>query len=264
MNSPTLTEKNLVDFQDDVVFSSSFAKKSFEQVNCENVHNTPLGFDTDFHETGKTYLEGKIHFGLMGKWEKRKHTSNIIKLWASKYGNNSDYQLTCCIINPFFKDEQMNQIIGQSLEGKQYSNINFLPRLKSNSEVNEFHNAIDIDLSGMSGAEGWNLPAFNATALGKWSIVLNSSSHTDWANSDNSILVEPNGTETAEDGIFFKKNMPFNQGEIHTFDPEEFISVLEKSESYANKKNKNGVKLREEFTYEKTVDSVLEIMKKNA
>ena len=54
----------------------------------------------------------------------------------------------------------------------------------------------------MSGAEGWNLPAFNATALGKWSIVLNSSSHTDWANSDNSILVEPNGTETAEDGNF--------------------------------------------------------------
>ena len=27
LNSPTLTEKNLVDFQDDVVFSSSFAKK---------------------------------------------------------------------------------------------------------------------------------------------------------------------------------------------------------------------------------------------
>ena len=47
-------------------------KKSFEQVNCENVHNTPLGFDTDFHETGKTYLEGKIHFGLMGKWGKKK------------------------------------------------------------------------------------------------------------------------------------------------------------------------------------------------
>jgi hypothetical protein len=29
-------------------------------------------------------------------------------------------------------------------------------------EMNEFLNAIDVDLTGMSGGEGWNLPAFNA------------------------------------------------------------------------------------------------------
>tara|TARA_R110000824_G_scaffold38771_6_gene118115 strand:- start:337 stop:1428 length:1092 start_codon:yes stop_codon:yes gene_type:complete len=264
LSSPTLTEKNLVDFQDNTIFSSSYARKAFEQVNCENVHDVPLGFDIDFFETKKTYLEGKIHFGLMGKWEKRKHTADIIKLWASKYGNNPDYQLTCCVVNPFFKDEQMNQIIGQTLQGQQYGNINFLPRLKTNSEVNEFHNAIDIDLSGMSGAEGWNLPAFNASALGKWSIVLNSSSHLDWATKDNCILLEPKGTTSAEDGVFFTKNNPFNQGEIHTFDHDEFVSCMEKSENYVGKYNKNGVKLKEDFSYEKTVDSILDIMEKNA
>ena len=133
LNSPTLTEKNLVDMQDNSIFSSSTALKSFEDVNCENTHHVPLGFDVDFFETGKTYLEGKLHFGIMGKWEKRKHTADIIKLWASKYGNNPNYQLTCCVINPFFKEDQMNQIIAQSLEGKQYGNINFLARLKTNS-----------------------------------------------------------------------------------------------------------------------------------
>ena len=84
----------------------------------------------------------------------------------------------------------MNQAVSQALEGKRYGNINFLPYLKTNSEVNDFLNAIDIDLSGLSGGEGWNLPSFNATALGKWSIVLNATSHTDWATQSNSILVE--------------------------------------------------------------------------
>ena len=158
----------------------------------------------------------------------------------------------------------MNQIISQTLSGKQYGNINFLPRLKTNSEVNEFHNAIDIDLSGMSGAEGWNLPAFNATCLGKWSIVLNCSSHKDWANKDNCILVEPSGSESAEDGVFFKQGSPFNQGEISIFKKDSLIEAMEKSEKMVGTKNENGVSLREDFSYEKTVSSILKIMEKNA
>lgn len=100
----------------------------------------------------------------MGKFEKRKHTEKIIKLWLSKYGNNNKYQLTVCVTNPFFKQEEMSAVIHNTLEGKRYSNVNFLPYLKTNSEVNELLNSIDIDLTGLSGAEGWNLPAFNATA----------------------------------------------------------------------------------------------------
>ena len=260
LDNPTLTEKNLVDFQNKTIFSSSDAKKHFELVNCENVHNVPLGFDEDFHNTGKKYLEGKVHFGLMGKWEKRKHTGDIIKAWASKYGNNHKYQLTCCVLNPFFKPEQMNQIISQTLEGKQYGNINFLHRLKTNSEVNEFHNAIDIDLSGMSGAEGWNLPAFNATALGKWSLVMNCSAHKDWANDKNSILVEPSGKSSSEDGVFFKKGEPFNQGEIYTFNKDELISKMEASELKAGSINEEGLKLKNLFSYEKTMNSIIKII----
>lgn len=260
LDSPTLTEKNLVDMQENTIFSSSSAKESFELVGCENVHNVPLGFDCDLFETNKEYLKDKIHYGIMGKWEKRKHTGKIIKAWAKKYGNNSDYHLTCCVINPFFKPEQMNQIVSQTLEGKQYSNITFLNRLATNSEVNEYYNAIDFDLSGLSGAEGWNLPAFNSTCLGKWSFVLNSSSHKDWANSSNSILIEPSATESSEDGVFFKSGIPFNQGEISCFDTDELISKMEESEKKYSKKNLEGVKLKEVFSYENTLNSILKIM----
>lgn len=258
LDEPTESEKNIVNMHDRVMFSSSYAAKIFKSIGCDNVYHIPMGFDPDLHKTDKKYLTDKIHFGLMGKFEKRKHTAKIINLWAKKYGNNYNYQLSCCITNPFLKNDQMNQLINQALGGKQYGNINFLPFLKTNSEVNEFLNAIDIDLGGLSGAEGWNLPSFNATALGKWSLVLNATSHKDWANSKNSILVEPSGKIPAYDGHFFQEGSAFNQGSIYDFDEEEVFSKMEEAESKCQKENVEGLKLQEDFSYRKTVDKILE------
>ncbi|MAH51389.1 hypothetical protein CMI37_36570 [Candidatus Pacearchaeota archaeon] len=261
LDTPTNTEKNIVKLQNKTIFSSAYARKSFKLYGCDNAENVPLGFDQDFHKLDKEYLEGKVHFGLMGKFEKRKHTSKIIKLWALKYGNNYKYQLTCCISNPFLKGDHLNQLISESLEGKRYGNINFVPYLKTNSEVNDFLNSIQIDLSGMSGAEGWNLPAFNASALGKWSIVLNASSHKDWANEENSILIQPNGKEPAADGVFFSPDGPFNQGNIYTFDPDELVASMEKAEETCQQENKEGLKLQESFTYSNTLDKIIDVIK---
>jgi len=257
LNSPTLVEKNIAAIQDEVFFSSSHAEHAFRAIGCRNVSSIPMGFDPDFHVTGKTYLKDKIHFGLMGKWENRKNTSEIIQTWASRYGNNPDYQLTCCINNPFLQPEQLNAAIGEALKGERYGNINFLPFLKTNSEVNDFANAIDIDLSGLSGAEGWNLPAFNATALGKWSIVLNATSHKDWANDFNSIQIQPNGTKPSADGVFFHQGSDFNQGTINTFDPDDLIEKMNLAEKKCQSLNEEGLKLQKEFSYSKTLDAIL-------
>ena len=253
MSEPTVNEINLAKFQDKVVFSSSYASEKFQ-----GSHHAPLGFDEFFCKTDKSYMPNKIHFGLMGKFEKRKHTEKIIKSWIKKYGNNYDYQLTCCITNPFFKKEQMESAIGNILEGKRYGNINFLPFLPQNSQVNDFLNSIDIDLGGMSGAEGWNLPSFNATCLGKWSVVLNATSHKDWANKDNCILVEPSGTEPVYDNIFFHQGSDFNQGDIYTFDEQDFIEAMEKAETKCKINNTQGEKLKEKFTYQNTLNKILE------
>ena len=264
LDTPTTEEKNIVSLQNKTIFSSSYAKKSFKLYGCDNVENIPIGFDSDFHKLDKTYLEDKIHFGLMGKFEKRKHTAKIIKLWAEKYGDNYKYQLTCCISNPFLKADHLNHLISEALGGKRYGNINFIPYLKTNSEVNDYLNSIQIDLSGMSGAEGWNLPSFNSTALGKWSIVLNASSHKDWATEENSILIHPNGKEPAADGIFFSSGGPFNQGNIYTFDSDEFVSSMEKAEGMCQKENEEGKKLKESFTYSNTLDKIIEVIKSDS
>jgi hypothetical protein len=239
----------------------SHAENCFKSSSCENTKYIPIGLDPDIHDTGKVYLKGKVSFGLVGKFEKRKHTSRILKLWAEKYGNNNEYQLTCCINNPFFKEDQMKAAISNALDHKTYTNINFLPYLKTNSEMNELYNAIDINLSGLSGAEGWNLPAFNSTCLGKWSIVLNATSHKDWANTNNSILVEPSGEEKIYDEVFFKEGQDFNQGNLNCFSDEDFNKATDKAVSLHGKSNSQGLELSKEFNYKNTVNKLLKLLK---
>ena len=256
-DSPTFTEKQIVNLQNKAFFSSSHAKNCFSLLGLENTENIPLGFDPDFHKTDKEYLSDKIHFGIMGKFEKRKHTERIIKLWVQKYGDNPKYHLTCCVNNPFFKPDQMNALISNCLNGRPVGNINFLPHLPRNSEVNEFINSIDIDLSGMSGAEGWNLPSFNSTCLGKWSLVLDSTSHKDWSTPDNCIPVKSSGDIPIYDGAFFHQGAPFNQGSMKNFDDSDFLSALDIAESKAKTPNPAGESMKEIFTYSKTIDSII-------
>ena len=263
LDNPTECEKNIVNIHDSVMFSSSCSSKLFRSVGCKNASSIHVGFDTDLHVTNKKYLEGKIHFGLMGKWEKRKHTAKILKLWANKYGNNYNYQLSCCINNSFLNKDQLNLFISEALDGKRYGNINFLPFLKTNTEVNELMNAIDIDLTGLSGAEGWNLPSFNCTALGKWSLVLNATSHKDWANSDNSILINSKSKIPAYDGRFFQEGSDFNQGNIHDFDEDEVVAKMEHAETLCGKENTEGLKLQKTFSYSKMLDKIIKNIENN-
>jgi len=259
VDSPTEEEVAIVKSQNHVFFSCSDAAQYFKDKGCDNVSYVPLGFDKDFCKTNKEYL-GKdvIHFGLIGKLERRKNTQALIQLWVKKFGNNPKFQLTCLIGNPFLKQEQMDQLITASLGNQKYSNVNFLPRLKTNSEVNDLMNAIDVDLSGLSNGEGWNLPAFNATALGKWSIVSDYSSHKDWATKDNCILVEVKDKQPCYDGIFFREGDAFNQGQYARLNGNDIDNALNLSVQVAKSENTEGIKLQEEFTYEKTIDKILE------
>lgn len=258
VDSPTEEEIAIVNSQEHVFFSSSEAHEIFKSKGCTNTSFVPLGFDQDFIKIDKKYLgDDVIHFGLIGKFERRKNTQGIIQLWLQKYGDNPKYQLTCLINNPFFKEEDFNEVIKEATYGRKWKNINILPYLKTNSEVNDLLNAIDIDLSGLSNGEGWNLPSFNATALGKWSIVSKCSSHKDWATKDNSILIDPIGKQPCYDNFFFKEGSPFNQGNYYKLDGDSIINSFEKAEKLAKTANINGLKLQSEFTYSKSVDKII-------
>jgi hypothetical protein len=268
VDMPTETEINLVNQQDAVIFSSTEAIDAFlktGKVNPDKFYFVPLGFDEDFY-VEDVKKPDVIHFGICGKLEKRKNTQTVIREWLKLYGNNNKYQLTCLINNPFFPKETFDQIIINTLEGKHYSNINFLPTLETNSQVNQFINSLDIDLSGCCGNEGWNLPSFNAACMNKVCVVGLGGAHLDWVNefsNSNLIKLEPSGIEECYDGVFFHRGMEYNQGCFHYFRPELISAAIKEAEYFFvnNYKEDSGKELREFFTYEKTVNSILNIAK---
>lgn len=264
-DSPTQEEVNIINQQEHTFLSSQWSVDNFQTYGSNEVSYVPLGLDEDFYEFDYRQIPDDItHWVLAGaKWEQRKNTELIIKTWVKKYSENPSHRLTLMVNNPFFKPEQMNQLYSNALGGKKPFNVNILPSLKTNAEMNHLYNSADIDLSGLASNEGWNIPAHTCTCLGKWSIVMNTAGHKGWATQDNSILVEPNGVRSAADDIFFQKGGPFNQGNFYTIEQESILKAMEIAESKAKTPNINGRKLKEIHTYKNTVDQILAKIYKN-
>lgn len=255
----TSVERSICELHNEVIFSSSFSRDMFLKNGTKNSHFVPVGFDESIKKTSKTYFNDCVHFILVGKWEKRKNTELIIKTWIELFGNDKKYRLTCLVDNPFFGKDIMQKLVENVLGGKKYFNVTFLPRLQKNAEVNDLYNSADIDLSGLSSGEGWNLPSFNSTCLGKWSCVSNCSSHKDWATNENSILVEPDGFAEPYDQAFFVKGEEFNQGLIYKISKASIEKAMTDAVKKAKTPNENGVLLKSKFSYENMLNSILDI-----
>jgi hypothetical protein len=258
-DSPTKEEVAICNHQDFTFFTSNWSVDNFKTYGATNVGFVPLGMDEDFVEIPHRQVSNDITHWVLGgaKFEKRKNTELIIKAWVKKYGGNRAHQLTLAVNNPFFKPDQMQQAYNVALNGNKPFNVNILPALKTNAEMNALYNSADIDLSGLASAEGWNIPAHTSTCLGKWSVVLNATAHKDWATTTNSILVEPTGMRSVVDNIFFQNGGIFNQGNIYDVTEEAVIDGMERAEKKAKTPNLEGKALRKAHTYGHMVDQIL-------
>jgi hypothetical protein len=255
-NECTSIEQNIVRNQYKTLFCGGFSEQVFRNARVDNVGSFDLGFDEEFHVTGKKYLEGRTVFNLIGKFEARKFTDKIIKLWIKKYGGNSKYSLNLLVENPFFSPEDNQKVLNAAFGGRKPFNVNVLSRLKTNFEMNELYNCCDVDLSGVGG-ESWGLPSFNATCLGKWSVVLNGAGQQAWANADNSVLVESSGIRECYDGVFFNKGAEFNQGSFPNVEDDALVAAFELAEKKVGTINQSGLDTGKKFTYSKTLDQIL-------
>lgn len=257
-DSPTKTEINIARNQDNLLVTSRYTKSVFEQYGV-NVNCAPLYFDSfNFWRKEKQYFrDDRIVFNLCGKFEKRKHHAKIIQAWAKRFGKDKRYYLQCAIYNSFLKPEDNERLFTEILNGEVYFNIQYLGFMQSNSLYNEYLNSGNI-IIGMSGGEGWGLPEFHSVAIGKHGVILDAHGYKEWANSDNSIMVNPSGKIDAYDGIFFKQGERFNQGQIFDWSEDEFISACERAldKFRYNPVNENGMELQNRFSVAKTFDKI--------
>jgi len=261
LDSPTKTEINIAK-NNNLVVSSKYSQQIFDSCGIK-AHYVPLGFDSfNFKKINKSYFsDDRIVFNLCGKFEKRKHHQKIIQAWVKKFGLNKKYFLQCANYNTFLSKEDNQRISNDILQGNHVFNVNFVGFMPNNELYNDFLNSSDI-IIGMSGGEGWGLPEFQSLCLGKHSVILNAHSYKDWANEENSTLVQPSGKIECYDNMFFHKGADYNQGNIFDWNEDDFISGCEEAikKVESNRVNEAGEKLKDEFTFSKTLDKLLELV----
>ena len=262
LDEPTPSEINIAKNQDKLIFTNKYSQEVFNQFGIDS-HVIPLAFDKyNFKRVPKKYFDDdRIVFNLSGKFEKRKNHKKIIQAWIKKFGNNKKYFLQCCIYNHFLSEKQNRDLFIDAVNGQTVFNVQFLGHMPTNALYNDYLNSSNV-MIGMSGAEGWGLPEFQSVALGKHAVILNAHSYKEWANAENSILVNPKGKEPAYDGIFFHKGQEWNQGNIFTFDDDDFISGCEEAIKRVeqHRVNQEGLKLQNEFSLDKTLDKLLPLI----
>ena len=266
-DSITEAEKNILNQQDHIIVSCEYSKEVFENGGViKPITVIPLGFDSlHFVKKDKRKIpDGVCSFTIMGKTEHRKHTIKTAKLLVKKFGGNPKTLINLAIYNPFFSGEDNNRILATVFEGKPKPyNVNILPYVQTVSEVNDTLNFTDI-IVDMSGAESFSLPSFNATCLGKHSIVHYNTGIKQWATEETSTLVNPSKKIPLVDGVFFKQGGDFNQGNFFDYDDEEFLDKLDivYKKWQKDKVNIEGLKLADKFTWDNTTNLILEILEK--
>lgn len=260
LDAPTQLELNVAR-QFDTVFSSHYSCAAFDGAGVKT-RFVPLGFDKEnFSVTGKKYFnDDRITFAILGKFENRKHHPEMIKSWVKRFGNDKRYYLQCAVYNPFFNPQMNSHLLINAMGNKRYWNVNPINWLPTNQAYNDFLNSNDIVL-GMSGGEGWGLPEFHSVGLGKHAVILNAHAYKEWATEENSVLIAPLNKISAVDGAFFKQGIPINQGNIFSWDEDEFIAGCETAvKRYKTCSiNTAGLKLQDVFSYEKTLNAILQM-----
>lgn len=261
--SLTPLEINVLRQQQKVYVTNRYAQTFFKLYGVE-AEWLPLGFDThNFAPLAKRPgIEGVTSWLLASKAEYRKHTYRQLALWAKRYGRDKNHRLNLSISNPFLSPQDQQSLILRALDGKtigpngHYWNINPLEFAPTNADYNAVLQSSEIVLC-CSGAEGFGLPEFHATALGAWPVALKAHAYLDYFTDENACFVPPNGMEPIYDGIFFHPNQPINQGNRFTFGDDDFYAgcdkALEKAKTGLNTK---GVDLQKQ-TYAQTVDILL-------
>ncbi|MEK6878699.1 MAG: hypothetical protein AABY22_03780 [Nanoarchaeota archaeon] len=268
-------ERNILSQKKTVFVTSSYTKKVMEEFGLTNIKYLQLGFDSyNFNVLNKKYYDDdRIVFGILGKYEeRRKNHKKTVQAWLKKFGIpktgvKMKYMLHCSLFNPFMIQNQGGQIIDHNprlfqecLGGKDWGNIQFFGWFQNNLLYNDFLQSNHLVL-GMGGGENFGAGEFHSVGLGRHAVILNSNGFKDWADSNNSCLVQPSGKMESHDGIFFHKGNISQQGMFFDYSEDEFIAMCEQAiKRYeSNPINLDGLKLQQR-TYSSTVDAILKEM----
>jgi len=143
---------------------------------------------------------GKIKFAIIGKWEYRKSTAELIQAFLDAFKTEQDVELICMTDNPFPVDglkTTEERLDRYGFSDKRIVVKHFVPR----QEYREWLRTIDVYLS-CSRSEGCGLPLLEAIASGVICIASDCSGQTEYLDKMTGVLKVPVVGETKPQGTY--------------------------------------------------------------
>jgi len=192
-------------------------------------------------------------FCLLGRWDNRKSTTEILECFVELFGNEPNVQLIASIDNPYATDGLSTQERLKSMGWGNIKNI-ILKSFPSRPDYIDILRRSHVFLS-CARSEGWNIPLIEAMACGIPSVYSDCSGQTEFA-SGKGIPIRILGKELARVGDRavaspFTSKMP---GHYYTPDfthlKKEMRMCMDKYNSLKKKALQESIEIRSKFTWE--------------
>lgn len=200
----TFTKKEIhqLNSLDKLIVPTNWAKNVVQNNNITTpTYVVPLGVNTDIFKPEALPELDKTVFLVCGKFEVRKFHDRISQVFLDAFRDEDDVLLLVCCDNQFLSTQELAAFTSKFNHNK----IRLIPRVSTSSDFASLINSVHCVVLP-SRAEGWNLPALEALACGKTLITTNYSAHTEFCNSENSLLVDIDSVEPAVDNKWFFGN----------------------------------------------------------
>jgi len=171
---------------DVIIAPSSFCSTSFNKVKVP-VYCIPHCLDYRLYrlDIAPKYKYDKFTFFFSGTWKERKGWRTLLHAWNAEFSNNSDVML---IIKTSDLTQAKSSI--HNLFKNKINNIQFLTGILLDEELPSLYKSFNCLVLPTIG-EGFGLPGLQSLSVGVPIIVTNYSGVKEYANDQNSCLLEP-------------------------------------------------------------------------
>jgi len=224
-------------------------------IPANKVKIVPEGVDVEkYKPIEKKHDKTKpFQFLLIGRWDYRKATQEIIKSFVDEFSEDENVELLLSVDNPFAKDGFSSTEERLKNSGISHSRIKIVNHISSEKYVDMLKN-VDVFLSCARG-EGWNLPLIEAMACGIPSIYSNWGGQLEFAEGRGipvDIISEVPVSDLVDDKYYsWSWNAPGNFAEPNFKDlTKKMRNVFQNYDFYKELALKESEEIREIFTWE--------------
>lgn len=238
-----------------------------EQGMPENrIKVVPEGVDVKTYKP-KNYVVSKpvdrpFRFLLVGRWDYRKSTREIIETFANTFSEDENVELLLSVDNPFASDGLNSTEERLEKYGIHHSKIRVINHLKKEEYIDMIKSS-DVFLSCARG-EGWNLPLIEAMSCGVPSIYSNWGAQLEFAENRGipvNVKGEVPASDKGKDYYSWLKDAPGNFAEPDFDDlSKKMRNAIDDYHIHKKKALDDSDDIREIFTWENAAKAAKDIL----